>query len=281
LRRWSTRPFGNTHGPSRGKPNSCNGNGTSGTIRTPFSRGASSTSRTATTASSCSYRVVDVARPLFGNAPGNADNLVTIDFGCGPATWAVTMGWYYLALSGLQPPADRIGLQYIGVDQSAAAIRMAQSMTACPRLFRNDSLRFFCTSYLDPALLDRIGEFIVAARIADPLLVLNFSFFFASPTLDVATLIPVVRAILQRYGSHRIILTFQNPPEAILNQKWEQFRIGVPELHVIWTSVAPQHDSVRYNDTTGRRQFYGHSSRLYFQVLANRPAGVLLGAAGA
>jgi hypothetical protein len=192
-----------------------------------------------------SFHILQQARGVFGTSPDRARDVVTVDFGCGPLTWGVALAWYYLSQRGEELPADRVSLRYIGVERSPAAIRRAQTVARCHLLFRDDSLFDFFDQLDDPRLGDSIEKQIAAANIAEPLLALNFSYLFASETLDVPVLLRVVHEILERYRRYAICVTFQNAAHFDLNLKWFHFRNRLPPLCKVAGNTIGSPDTVR------------------------------------
>jgi hypothetical protein len=226
-----------------------------------------------------SYHVLVSAPTIFGDNFARSNDVVTVDFGCGPLTWGVAMAWYYLG--GQEPPVDRLCLRYIGLDQSTASLRRAMVMAQSPLLFAPTppSMGLFANRPGDAKIVQTIGEYIEG--IANPLIVLNFAFLFASPTLNIPRLVTTIRAILEAHGQHTICVIFQNPPNVELNIRWNVFKQSMPELHLILGNNAEDWERVFYVDTTGRRFFTPNRSHLYFQILSNRTQPVLLGAPAA
>jgi len=69
-------------------------------------------------------------------------------------------------------------------------------------------------------------------------LILNFSYLFASISLNVNELIKFINEIILKHNNNNIVVFFQNPDLDELNTKWEEFKEKVP-LSSIAKGVAP------------------------------------------
>jgi len=88
-----------------------------------------------------SYQVLTIASSLFGTAFARSNDVVTVDFGCGPLTWGVALAWYYLGLGGQADPADRLCLRYIGLDQSKAVLKTGDDDGQVPSAIRTSATK--------------------------------------------------------------------------------------------------------------------------------------------
>ena len=104
-----------------------------------------------------------------------------------------------------------------------------------------------------------IDIYLSSGQYKEYLIVLNYSYLFASSTLDVSKLAQLVEKILNTYKSHKICLLYQNPPLEFLNSKWEEFKSLIPEL----CPVVDKEAKLSYRNTTGIRK----KIDLYFERL--------------
>jgi hypothetical protein len=105
-----------------------------------------------------------------------------------------------------------------------------------------------------------IDIYLSSGQYQEYLIVLNYSYLFASSTLDVEKLAELVKKILNTYKSHKICLFFQNPPLEFLNRKWEKFKSLIPELCPV---VVDKEAKLSYRNTTGKSK----KIDLYFETL--------------
>src|SRR5262249_37633064 len=79
-------------------------------------------------------------------------------------------------------------------------------------------------------ICELIDSFAADEAVGPATLVLNFSYFFASESLDVSQLIAVVRSLLSKYRRSTIWIVYQNPQGPHFAEKWKDFEasFGVP-----------------------------------------------------
>ncbi|MBD2694467.1 hypothetical protein [Anabaena catenula] len=143
-----------------------------------------------------------------------------IDFGCGPLSSG-------LAFAHVQEP--KINFNYIGIDR-------AKSMRIKAKQFSSDQ-RFsgckfdFLESYDNDTLLSSMSKYRLLNH-PSQLVILNFSYFFASKSLDVNELVITIKNILTKYNRTQVYIVFQNPntPERDINSKWHEFIKSLPEF---------------------------------------------------
>jgi hypothetical protein len=109
-------------------------------------------------------------------------------------------------------------------------------------------------------ILELIDIYLSIGKYQDYLIVLNYSYLFASNTLDEEKLAELVQEILNTYKSHKICLFFQNPPPEFLNRKWEKFKSLIPELCPVG---GDKEAKLSYRNTTGKSK----KIDLYFETL--------------
>jgi len=141
-------------------------------------------------------------------------NIVFIDLGCGPLTSGVALAWYYRFLD----PNKQLDFHYIGIDNCEAMIRKAREIRLRPGWI-DCSFDFFKSYKSHDYILELIDIYLSSGQYKEYLIVLNYSYLFASSTLDVSKLALLVEKILNTHKSHKICLLDQNP--VYLNNKWE------------------------------------------------------------
>lgn len=184
-------------------------------------------------------------------------NIVFIDFGCGPLTSGVALAWYYRSLD----KDKQLDFHYIGIDNSEAMIRKASEISKRPELI---GCTFnFWESYKDhDSILKLISTYLSSGKYQDYIIVLNYSYLFASSTLDVSNLAELVKKILDKNKSYKICLLYQNP--LFLKSKWDKFKSYFPKL----CTVVAQEEKLRYRNTTGKiREIEFTPIQLYFETL--------------
>ena len=187
-------------------------------------------------------------------------NIVFIDFGCGPLTSGVALAWYHRSFN-LKKQHD---FHYIGIDNCEAMIRKAREISL--RQGWIDCTFDFLKSYKShDYILELIDIYLSSGQYQEYLIVLNYSYLFASSTLDVRKLAQLVEKILNTYKSRKIYLLYQNPTPEFLNSKWEEFKSLIPEL---CTVVVDKEAKLSYRNTTGKiRQSKFTEINLYFETL--------------
>ena len=190
-------------------------------------------------------------------------NIVFIDFGCGPLTSGVALAWYYHSLD----PKKQHNFHYIGIDNCEAMIRKAREI--CLRPGWIDCTFDFLKSYKShDYILELIDIYLSSGQYQEYLLVLNYSYLFASSTLDVSNLAEWVKKILDNNKSHKICLLYQNANTKKLNTKWDEFKKDFPQLcRVVWGQ-----EPLRYRNTTGkvRKSEITHIEYFYFETLERK-----------
>jgi hypothetical protein len=182
-------------------------------------------------------------------------NIVFIDFGCGPLTSGVALAWYYRFLD----PNKQLDFHYIGIDNCEAMIRKAREISLRPGWI--DCCFDFLKSYKShDYILELIDIYLSSGQYKEYLIVLNYSYLFASNTLDEKKLAELVQEILNTYKSHKICLLYQNPNKKDLNSKWEEFKSLIPELCPV---VVDKEAKLSYRNTKGIPK----NINLYFERL--------------
>jgi hypothetical protein len=183
-------------------------------------------------------------------------NVVFLDFGCGPLTSGVSLAWHYLAAHA----NDEEGLlfHYIGIDRCEEMLAHASAATKVGRLFHRDATFDFLTPTQSlEAVPQLIGKYRSAMNGQDLTIILNCSYLFASRQLVVSGLIGFISGLLKEHiGRDKVCLAFQNPDSDGLNTKWERFKKEVKELR----TLSKLSECVYYFDVTGRNR--GEKSRI-------------------
>jgi len=181
-------------------------------------------------------------------------NLIFVDFGCGPLTSGISLAWYNLVVN--KHPANAVApglrLHYIGMDRSQPMLAHAQAASVSSGLFHSKSTFDFISRANLPIMLPALIEKYRAANGNKQLtVVLNCSYYFGSRTLDVSSLVKIIKTLLQKHvPQDKVCLTYQNASHTDVNTKWEAFKKGV-HGHLIEKDSANEY--LQYYDVTGRR----------------------------
>ena len=187
-------------------------------------------------------------------------NIIFIDFGCGPLTSGVALAWYYQSL-GVTKLHD---FHYIGIDRCESMIRKAREISVRPG-WKNCTFDFLKSYKSHDYIIELLEMYVSSGRYEEYLIVLNSSYLFASSTLDVGNLVTLVKKILNSYKSHKVCLTYQNPPVDSLNNNWDNFKKSFPELCPV---VVDKQAKLSYRNITGRiRRSENTHIELYFETL--------------
>ncbi|WP_341735250.1 hypothetical protein [Microcoleus sp. CAWBG640] len=192
-------------------------------------------------------------------------NIVFIDFGCGPLTSGVALAWYYRSLD----KDKQLDFHYIGIDNSEAMIRKATEISQ-RQAWRGCTFNFL-ESYEDhDYILKLIATYLSSGKYQDYLIVLNYSYLFASSTLDVSNLAQLVEKILDTNKSHKICLFYQNPIPGFLNSKWDEFK-SKSFFQKKLCPVVEQKAILSYRNTTGRvKEGEFTEIKLHFETLVSK-----------
>jgi len=195
-------------------------------------------------------------------------NIVFIDFGCGPLTSGVALAWYYGFLDDKQQD-----FHYIGIDNGEAMIRKAREISE-RQAWRSCTFNFL-ESYEDHVyILKMIASYLSSGKYQDYLIVLNYSYLFASSTLDVSNLAQLGEKILDTNKSHKICLFYQNPIPGFLNsklnRKWDEFK-SKSFFQEKLCPVVEQKAILSYRNTTGRvKEGEFTEIKLHFETLVSK-----------
>lgn len=128
------------------------------------------------------------------------------------------------------------GVTYFALDQSKT---LMESMTSLNLLFKfneNKNYDFFVVSSLIQnnnweQVYAKLDHYISDKK--DYSILLNFSYFFASPTLDTNSLINIINYITIVHHKATCLIFFQNPTPEFLNEKWEHFKSQLPQFKTV------------------------------------------------
>jgi SAM-dependent methyltransferase len=211
--------------------------------------------------------VFDTCHAAFdGDLPFLNPHSIVIDFGCGPLTSAIALAWYSARVG-----KPNLRLNYIGIERSAAMIEKARQFSQSRALFCSQSNFDFLQDYTDNYNLTRLlRQYTHPSH--ESWVVLNFSYFFASPWLNCQELSAVVNQLLQQFPQHRFCILFQNPPGADLNKKWHQFKNSLAQdFQTI--AASPYYREVDYYEypvrSVGKQRLHQPKPpiKLYYEIL--------------
>ncbi len=187
-----------------------------------------------------------------------------VDFGCGPLSSGIALAMYYT--ESQKSNGQKLKFNYIGIDEAESMLLKAKEFSQYPNLFHKSTVFDFFNPYAnDPhnfkkRLYDSIDSYISS----NTLIILNFSYLFASSTIDASRLAKFIKEILAIYTCHEICLIFQNPPNSTgtnLNEKWDLFQSRVPDLS---TAInGPLSENFDFYDLTNRRL---RETKLYYDI---------------
>lgn len=198
-------------------------------------------------------------------------NVIFIDFGCGPLSSGIALTRYYSESQESQ--GESIKFHYIGIDKSEAMLRKAREFSLYPGLFHSSSTFDFFNPR-DPRLqpfYQTLVSCIDKYNYQDNLIILNFSYFFASPSLDASKLVNFIQSLLEKYQSSEVCLMFQNAQGSRFNEKWHLFKNQVTELK---TAISGEiSEAIYYHESLGvspeerlTRRFNERATKLYYDI---------------
>ncbi|WP_339367236.1 class I SAM-dependent methyltransferase [Picosynechococcus sp. PCC 7002] len=150
--------------------------------------------------------------------PLHTDGVTMIDFGCGPMTSGLALATHIQELH-----QKKATINYIGIDHSAAMLEMAAVFSDRRELFTTASnFQFQQKCHHAEELIEMINH--LEKDGPKSTIILNFSYLFASETLDHKQLAHTINGLLKYFGERKIVFFFQNPPGDYLNKKWILFK---------------------------------------------------------
>ena len=143
-----------------------------------------------------------------------SDKIVFIDFGCGPLTSGIAF-WAF---------AGQNDITYFGIDSSQTMLDKAVEINEYGPYGKGPFFSKFKTIHDYDYLLGLLDGCIVQG--SRTWIVFNFSYFFASPSLDVNNLSRVVIQIVEKYSQCSIYIVYQNAVSSSLElrKKWYTFK---------------------------------------------------------
>lgn len=152
------------------------------------------------------------------NYPLHIDGVTMIDFGCGPMTSGLALASHIQEFH-----QKKATINYIGVDHSAAMLEMAAVFSERRELFTTASNFQFLQKCLHAEeLIKIINQQEKGGQ--QSTIIFNFSYLFASDTLDQKQLVCIINGLLKYFCERKIVFFFQNPPGDYLNKKWILFK---------------------------------------------------------
>jgi hypothetical protein len=151
-------------------------------------------------------------------SPLNPEQITMIDFGCGPMTSGLALAWH-----AQERHNKKLTMNYIGVDHAPAMLQLAKNFSKNQQLFSQNSNFQFLTECNDSQVLIECIESVEDNFQKSPIF-LNFSYLFASDSLEQFKLAQVVNDALKYFNKRNFVILFQNPPAAYLNNKWFDFK---------------------------------------------------------
>ena len=194
------------------------------------------------------YHVYQWASANIG-LPVVGPETVFLDFGSGPLTLPLALAWHSISNG-----RSRIGrpavLNYIGIEKSKAMTAQAASFAEHDGLFDRSSRFLFVESFTNHQEVCRCVDACFGLLPQGPTrLVLNFSYFFASHSVNPNEVLEVVRLLVRRYERCAFWVVYQNPCHSGLGQKWLIFKAGLRGFQ----EMAAPPCSLAYLNTTNRR----------------------------
>lgn len=135
-----------------------------------------------------------------------------LDYGCGPLTSGIAIADLYSAKT-----SKKIKINYIGIDISNAMLKKAKQFSQFDCF--SDLSRFKFSRELGG---DVLAEFISSSSDVKSINIINFSYLFASNTLDIKELRYKLKAIENIKGPS--FLLYQNSANESKNENWEMFK---------------------------------------------------------
>ena len=179
------------------------------------------------------YCVHHMPRHLFGSyhiftkflTPiSETDKVVFIDFGCGP----LTSGIAFRAFAG------QCDIAYLGIDSSQTMLHKAAAInTYGPDTYRAPFFEKIALIRDSDYLLRFLERYIENGDRTQ--ILINFCYFFSSPTLDIDALSDVLLQMMTAYNRQKMCFTYQNPDHRSLSGarrlklygKWEQLKTNL------------------------------------------------------
>ncbi|UPT65179.1 MAG: class I SAM-dependent methyltransferase [Sphingobacteriales bacterium JAD_PAG50586_3] len=139
--------------------------------------------------------------------------LIFVDFGCGPLTGGIALQNHFSDPS--------FHLHYVGIDISNEMISKAKEFQNYQELFNPVNQHFeWLNDYIQlPEILLPLMQ-----HLKEYSLIFNFSYFFASHSVDPQIVFATTQQILQSLGDNTFWVLYQNPTAWSLHEKWTVYR---------------------------------------------------------
>jgi len=151
----------------------------------------------------------------------SSQSVVFIDFGCGPLTSGLALARYFA--ESPKSNGELLRFNYIGIDSANAMLEKAREFSRYPNLVSQESTFDFIQKVDELSIQEELFSFIDACISHSSSIFLNFSYFFASPSLKVDGLTKMVTNLLSKYSQSDIAILFQNPQAVDPNRNWDRF----------------------------------------------------------
>lgn len=191
------------------------------------------------------YHVFLQCKSILNKYLANNNKIVFIDFGCGSLTSGVALSWYYLVSQQHLLYRQKLNFNYLGIDSSKSMLNKAKGTSQYSELFEIDKcyFQFLATIFDYESIYLFVNKHLTNEQ---NLILLNFSYFFASDTLNVEYLYSLINKIIEVYGNdNEIVIAFQNPDNPQLNYKWNIFKENISMYS--YTSAS---ETLIYRNTT-------------------------------
>lgn len=185
-----------------------------------------------------------------------------IDVGCGPFTSG-------LAFEGIMRKYDRLDAQsatYIGIDISQNMIEKGKNISE--QMLRGGITG---TTFNTDKDLVTDGLHLMVKDINNVLYVLNYSYLFASHSIDVADFISFTDTIYHQFcknTSSDMLILHQNPKKSDLNQKWKDYKDGLSYMES--ASNFPNVLPFSFNDVLESCKYQPPKFEVYCDVLQTK-----------
>lgn len=195
--------------------------------------------------------------------PLYTDGVTMIDFGCGPMTSGLA-----LASHIHESRQKKATINYIGIDHSPAMLEVAKVLSHSRELFSTASNFHFLQDDNIESLINILNQ--QKKNSQKSTIILNFSYLFASDSLDQRQLAGTINKLLNCLNGRKIVVFFQNPPMDNLNEKWFLFKQElVFNFEIIKDSTrVPYYEYQFFNKH--KLDIQKPSINLYYEILKNK-----------
>ncbi|WP_218079429.1 class I SAM-dependent methyltransferase [Anthocerotibacter panamensis] len=183
--------------------------------------------------------------------------IVFVDFGCGPMTAGAAS---YKALDRSYPELG-VSYTYIGIDNAPAMLAKARTFASYPMLFSNRCTFRYVSSW--DILIPKINQLNFSHSAST--IILNFTYLFASISLDSDELAKIIIELSKICSQHPIFIVQQNPSLLALNEKWNRFKLHMSDT---FSSLVETECTIDYQDAITSN--VKPPIKLYYEILENR-----------